>query len=199
MRPRRERAGAALAGAAGAALVLLAGGRQWAAVRAHGALTPVEQTLTGGELAGAVTALGWAGLAALAALLATGGWARRAVGALLVLLGAAAAWSAAGAVRHAHVLAVAEERSALLRLSGEAAIDVSRWWAVAAAGGALLAVTGALAVARGHRWPGLSARYERPGAVPASARPARPAPAADDPVGLWKSLDRGEDPTADDG
>ncbi|TNY34891.1 Trp biosynthesis-associated membrane protein [Thermomonospora catenispora] len=190
---RRERAGAVSACAAGAGLVLLAAGRQWASVRAHGAITPIDRTLTGNDLTGAVSALGWAGLAALAALVAARGRARVAVGALLVLLGAAAAAAAAAAVRRPHVLAAAEERSTLLRLGSDLAVTTTGWWTVAATGGVLLAAAGLLTALRGHRWPGMSARYDRPGAGRAAQRPA-----PDDPAGLWKSLDRGEDPTARD-
>ncbi|WP_119729863.1 TIGR02234 family membrane protein [Thermomonospora amylolytica] len=190
MNVRRERAAAVLACAAGAGLVLLAAGREWAAVRAHGAITPIDRTLTGADLTGAVSALGWAGLAALAALVATRGRVRAAVGALLVLLGAGAAYTAAAAVRRSHVLATAEEHSTLLRLGADLSVTTTWWWAVAAAGGVLMAAAGVLTMVRGHRWPGMSARYDRPGA----GRPAR-RPAPDDPAGLWKSLDRGEDPT----
>ncbi|SEF52970.1 trp region conserved hypothetical membrane protein [Thermomonospora echinospora] len=198
MNPGRERAVAALLCAVGAGLVLLAGGREWATVRASGAITPIGRTLTGGDLAGATTALGWAGLAALAALFATRGRVRAAVGALLVLLGAGAAYTAATGIGRAHVLAVAEERSTLLRLGGDLVVATSWWWAVSVAGGVLLAVAGLLTLARGGRWPGMSARYDRPGTgrAPAGASGAAGA-APGDPASLWKSLDRGEDPTLD--
>jgi uncharacterized membrane protein (TIGR02234 family) len=72
------------------------------------------------------------------------------------------------------------------------------------AGGVLLVAAGVLTVSRGSRWPGMSARYDRARApVAASARgregapgTAAAEPAEQDPAGLWKSLDRGEDPTA---
>ncbi|WP_316043418.1 Trp biosynthesis-associated membrane protein [Actinomadura sp. CNU-125] len=57
----------------------------------------------------------------------------------------------------------------------------------------MLVAAGLVTLLRGSRWPGLSARYER--TAPASAKP-RPAPTSDDPSAMWKSLDRGEDPTA---
>lgn len=191
MSVRRERAAAVLACAAGAGLVLLAAGRQWAAVHAHGAITPIDRVLTGNDLTGAVSALGWAGVAALAALVATRGRVRVAVGALLVLLGAGAAYTAVTAIRRSHILAIAEEHSTLLRLGADLSVTTTWWWAVAVAGGALLAAAGVLTAVRGHRWPGMSARYDRPGAGRTAQRAA-----PDDPAELWKSLDRGEDPTA---
>jgi len=66
-------------------------------------------------------------------------------------------------------------------------LDVNLWWLVSVTGGVVLAVGGILTAARGARWPGMSARYER--SAPRKA-------AEDDPSALWKSLDRGEDPTA---
>ncbi|REE99750.1 TIGR02234 family membrane protein [Thermomonospora umbrina] len=197
MNPRRERAAAALLCAVGAGLVLLAGGREWAAVRARGAITPIGQDLTGGDLSGAATALGWAGLAALAALFATRGPARAAVGALLVLIGGGIGFTAVTAADRPHVLDVAAERSTLLQLGGDPTVTTTAWWTVSLAGGVLLALAGALALTRGSRWPGMSARYDRPGTGRASAEASGGAGAApDDPARLWKSLDRGEDPTA---
>ena len=66
-----------------------------------------------------------------------------------------------------------------LALSGVAAA-ASAWPDQAGvAGGAVLAATGAYAVARGRTWPVLGARYEPP-------------QRREDP---WSALDRGEDPT----
>ncbi|MEU6034966.1 Trp biosynthesis-associated membrane protein [Actinomadura sp. NPDC047616] len=191
MTPARERALAALLCAAGAALTLLAAGRAWAHVRATGAITPFTQELTGRDLGGAAGALGWAGLAGLAALFATRGKVRAGVGVLLVLFGAAIGYASVASVRASHVRAAADEKSALLRLAAHPSVDVNLWWVVSLAGGLLLLAAGLVTLLRGARWPGMSARYERP----VTAAPRTP-PRADDPSSLWKSLDRGEDPTA---
>ncbi|MFC5751123.1 Trp biosynthesis-associated membrane protein [Actinomadura rugatobispora] len=222
MSPSRERGLAALLCAGGAGLALLAAGRPWATVRAQDAITPFAQDLTGRDLGGAAGALGWAALAGLAALFATQGRVRAGVGVLLALFGAGIGYGSVTVVQRSDVLAAAGEKSALLRLGGNLSVEVGPWWAVSLAGGLLLVAAGAVTVLRGARWPGMSARYER---APASAspRPAgegpgsgpgdgsddgpvgsggaeRPAEdrtgAADDPASLWKSLDRGEDPTA---
>ncbi|RFS85265.1 MFS transporter [Actinomadura spongiicola] len=187
MTPGRERGLTALLCAVGAGLALLAAGRTWATVRAEDAITPLSRTLTGGDLGGAPSALGWAGLAGLAALFATRGRVRVGVGVLLGLFGAGIAYASVVAVRRSAVLSAAGDQTGLLRLGAQPDVDVSLWWTVSLAGGVLLIVAGALTVARGARWPGMSARYERS---------APRAVVDDDPSAMWKSLDRGEDPTA---
>lgn len=192
MTNRRELAAATLLGVAGGGLAAGFAGRTWATVTGHGgtALAPALQHLTGRSLSGVVPALGWAGLAGIAALLATRGWARTAVGVLLTALGVVIAVAAPAAVRAGHVRAVAGDTSNLTTLAGRLAVHVNGWWVVALAGGVLLAAAGLLTVVRGRRWPGMSARYERPGTVAP--------PAGDDPASLWRSLDHGHDPTAGD-
>ena len=191
MTHRREIAVAALLGAAGAGLVAGVAGRTWATVveRAGAGLEPLSQHLTGRSLSGVVAALGWAGLAGIAALLATRGWVRVAVGVLLTGFGAIVAVVSPTVVRRAHVISAARDRSNLARLAGDVSVHVGGWWIPSVAGGVLLAAAGLLTVVRGRRWPGMSARYDRPGAV---------RPAGDDPASLWKALDRGDDPTSSD-
>lgn len=187
MTSRRELAAATLLGAAGAAIIVGFAGRTWATVTEHaGGLETLNQRLTGRSLSGVIAALGWAGLAGIAALLATRGWVRVAVGALLAAFGVIVAIAAPAAVRGAHVVSVAGEKSNLARLGGDVVVHVNAWWTVSLAGGVLLAAAGLLTIVRGRRWPGMSARYDRPGAAP---------PDGDDPASLWKALDRGDDPT----
>ncbi len=191
MTNRRELAAAALLGLAGGGLAAGFAGRTWATVVTHGggALAPSLQHVTGRSLSGVIPALGWAGLAGIVALLATRGWARTAVGALLAAFGVVIAVSAPAAVRAGHVRAVADDAGTLTKLADHLSVHVNAWWITALGGGVLLAAAGLLTVVRGRGWPGMSARYERPGAA---------APAGDDPASLWRSLDRGHDPTADD-
>ncbi|MQY02272.1 Trp biosynthesis-associated membrane protein [Actinomadura macrotermitis] len=193
MSPGRERGLTALLCAAGAGLVLLAAGRVWATVRAAGAITPFTEHVTGRDLGGAAGALGLAALAGLAALFATRGRVRQAVGALLAAFGAGAVYASVTSVQRDHVLDVAGDKRALLKLGAAAAMDVNLWWMVSVTGGVLLVLAGLAVLARSTRWPGMSSRYERADA------PAPAAPRDDDAAGLWKSLDRGEDPTAGDG
>jgi uncharacterized membrane protein (TIGR02234 family) len=185
---RRELIAAVLLGGVGAAMVAGFAGRTWATVTEHAAagLQTLDQHLTGRSLSGVIAALGWAGLAGIAALLATRGWARVAIGVLLTAFGVIIAIVSPTAVRHAHVIAAAGEKSNLARLGGTASVHVNGWWILSLTGGVLLAAAGLLTVVRGRRWPGMSSRYDRPG----TARPV-----GDDPSSMWKALDRGDDPT----
>jgi uncharacterized membrane protein (TIGR02234 family) len=185
---RRELVAATLLGGVGAAIVVGFAGRTWATVTEHGGtgLETLNQHLSGRSLSGVIAALGWAGLAGIAALLATRGWARVVVGALITAFGVIVAIASPVAVRHAHVVAVAGEKSNLTRLGGTLVAHVNVWWTLSLAGGVLLAAAGLLTAVRGRQWPGMSSRYDRPG-------PAKPA--GDDPASLWKALDRGDDPT----
>ncbi|NDU76549.1 MFS transporter, partial [Actinomadura sp. DSM 109109] len=126
-------------------------------------------------------------LAGLAALLATRGRVRAGVGVLIALFGVGIAYASTVSVQRSSVLEAAGDESALLRLGADPLLEVNLWWLVSVTGGVVLAVAGILTVVRGARWPGMSARYER--GAPRTA-------AGDDPSALWKSLDRGEDPTA---
>lgn len=193
--PRRELTVAALLCAVGAGTAVLAGGRSWATVAVRDTMTPIQQPVTGHELAAVAVALGWAGLAALAALFATRGRVRAAVGALLALFGAAIGYASVTAVQHAHVLRVAAEKSALIRPDTGATVHATSWWVISAVGGALLVVAGALTLVRGARWPGMSARYDSPGVRRSQSPGGRQEPG--DAAALWRSLDRGEDPTED--
>jgi uncharacterized membrane protein (TIGR02234 family) len=170
----------------GAGLVVGLVGRPWATVSEHGAAA-LTQSLTGSALSAAIAALGWAGLAGTAGLVATRGWVRVAVGVLIVVFGGGIAYLSVAAIGHSHILAAAATKSQFAGVTGAAAIRLNPLWIPTLAGGVLLAAAGLLTVLHGRRWPGMSARYERSGAAP-KADP-------NDPVALWKSLDRGEDPT----
>jgi len=185
MNARRELTLAALLCGAGAALTAGAGGRSWATVHAPDTIVAVSKSLTGTELTGAATALGWAGLAGLAALFAVRGVLRAGLGVLLAVFGAGIVYATTTAISRSHVLSVAAGKSQALGLSTHATISTSAWWAVSLVGGVLLVAGGLLTAVRGARWAGMSAKYER-GSGPAAPK---------DAVGMWKALDRGEDPT----
>ncbi|MGK5551093.1 Trp biosynthesis-associated membrane protein [Actinomadura kijaniata] len=201
MTPARERGLTALLCAAGAGLTLLAAGRPWATVRARDAITPFALEVTGRDLGATAGALGWAALAALAALFATRGKVRAGVGLLLAAFGAVIALSSVTAIDEGTIRSAAGDRSALLRIAARPVVETGPWWAVSLCGGALVALAGLAALLRGGRWPGLSSRYERRDAAPGRARPGASGGGAaspgGDPADLWKSLDRGEDPTRD--
>lgn len=156
----------------GAGLGLLAAGRPWVEqVVVRAAPLPSRTVLRpGSDVVSALRPLALLGLAGVAALAATRGRGRTALGVLLGLAGVA--------------MVVPAVRALVSPPAG-----ATGWPAAAVAGGVLLAAGGLLVAVRGPRWAALSARYEAP-AAQAEPPPARPEVAA------WDALDRGEDPTA---
>ncbi|MEU9123854.1 TIGR02234 family membrane protein [Streptomyces sp. NPDC048506] len=191
----RSLALALLTGAAGAGLALLASGRTWAQGAAVLAQGELPRTVTGADVTGVPGALAVVGLAALVAVFAVRRAGRTAVASLLTLSGAGIV--VAAVLGNADTSALREKAATAVGLTGADVHHVTHtgWPWVAAAGGVLLLIAGLLALFRGRHWPAMSGRYER---TPGRARGPRRAPAAPDldrPEEIWKSLDRGEDPT----
>ncbi|UYB44980.1 TIGR02234 family membrane protein [Streptomyces sp. Je 1-4] len=194
-RAHRSLALALLAGAAGAALALLASGRTWAEGSAVLAQGELPRTVTGADVTGVPGALAVVGLAALVAVFAVRRAGRIAVAGLLTLSGVGVA--VAAVLGNSDTSALREKAATAVGMTGTGVHHVTHtgWPWVAAAGGLLLLVAGLLALVHGRHWPAMSGRYER---TPGGARGPRRAPAAPDldrPEEIWKSLDRGEDPT----
>ena len=212
---RREYLLTLLAGAVGAAVVLLAARQGWARVVTiePRPLPASRVAVRGQDLVPAAGALGLASLAGLAAVLATRGLARRVVGGLLAAFGVAIAASVAlpvtaAQVRSAAVGATTAQASSVtggstvgsgttpgtggsgvagLTLASHVEMAAFPWrWAVLA-GGLLVIGTGLMVAWRGARWPVMSSRYDQP----ASRKPS----SAADPASLWESLSQGLDPT----
>ena len=186
---RRELSVALAVGAAGAGMVLLAAQQPWARASFAPPPPPLPTssiTVTGHALLPAANALGLAALACLAAVIATRGVVRRVVGILLALLGLLIAVPATMSVRPAHVAAAAAARSLATAGAPRLTMGLFPWWAAAAVGGLLIVAAGMLAAWRGTRWPGMSAKYDRPGGPPQ---------ATGDPAVVWDALDSGADPT----
>jgi uncharacterized membrane protein (TIGR02234 family) len=199
-RPASREFGAALAaGALGAGIALLAARQPWAHARfpAENPLPGSTVALTGQDLTAAVSALAIAGLACLAAVIATRRVLRRISGMLLAVFGAGIAVAAATSTGAAHVAAVAADHPgsgvSAHPATGGPRPDITMvafpWWVAALFGGVLLVAAGALTVWRGTRWPGMSSRYERPGGAPPVV--------SGDPATVWEALDRGTDPTTE--
>jgi uncharacterized membrane protein (TIGR02234 family) len=218
---KRQYSYALLAGAAGALVVLFAVRERWAQAVFTPAkpLTAQVVTVSGTDLVPVAGGLGLAALAGLVAVIATGGWVRRAAGVLLALFGAGAGAAVLTTVSAATVLTVAAgkvaspESAALSGTAGSTtsgssggsalvvtgtpghAVMTGTPWQAAVIVGALLIFAAGLATAlRGQDWPAMSARYNAPG-----ARRANPAGAgrALDAATMWESLNGGEDPTED--
>lgn len=163
-----------------------------------------EVSLTGRDLVPLGAAMGWVGLAAIAAILATRTWGRRATGAAVLLAG-----GVAGVTGVAFALAEVASGGtgafveAALRARSDAVpstASVSAWWVLATLSGLALMASGLLTLLEGPSWPRLGSRYARqPGGsaeppLSGSAGDAMPSAAA-----TWDALDRGEDPTAPGG
>jgi uncharacterized membrane protein (TIGR02234 family) len=212
---RREYLLTLLAGAVGAAVVLLAARQDWArvvTVEPH-PLPASRVAVSGQDLVPAAGALGLAALAGLAAVLATRGLVRRVVGGLLAAFGVAIVASVslpvtAAQIRGAAMGATTAQAGSVpggstvgsgttpgtggsglagLSLASHVEMAAFPWrWAVLA-GGLVVLGAGVLVAWRGTRWPVMSSRYDRP----ASRKP----PAVTDPASLWESLSQGLDPT----
>jgi uncharacterized membrane protein (TIGR02234 family) len=217
---RREYALVLLLGAAGAGLVVLAARQAWAqAIFTPPRPLPAQDIpVTGQQLVPLASALALAGLACLAAVIATGSWARRVAGGLLVVLGAGAAVAAGAGASASSVLATARADAAagafggsttsgaapggaahgivIAGSAGQAVMTGASWRAAAVCGAVAIALAGLATIWRGMRWPVMSARFDRPGAQPGhQQRRARPA----DSATMWESLNRDVDPTVHDG
>jgi uncharacterized membrane protein (TIGR02234 family) len=195
--PRREFALTLLVGAAGAGLALLAVRQPWArAVYVAPRPLPSQSiTVTGQDLIPAAGALALAGLACLAAVLATRGIGRRGAGLVLALCGAGTAVAVSGSLSASSVLAAAATKasSSASVASGGAgsttggtssaagavvtggssahAVLLGVPWRAAVVAGALAIVAAGLLTAwRGTRWPVMSGRYERTAEI-ASPKP----------------------------
>ncbi|MCY1138736.1 Trp biosynthesis-associated membrane protein [Actinoplanes sp. Pm04-4] len=172
-----------LACLAGAGLAAYGATRTWSVqVTQRPGLSDLRTAETGTDVAPWLLGLALVGLAGTGALLATHGGLRRGLGGLLTLAGLGVAAAA---------------------IAGRAGLDTGdagaggTFWPVACAlGGAVIALGGLTAARHGHRWPRMSARYDRKPAAP-SGEPA-PAGLNTKPVdnrAAWDSLDRGDDPT----
>ncbi|MBR8741529.1 Trp biosynthesis-associated membrane protein [Nocardiopsis sp. MG754419] len=183
-----------LAMAAGAALMLAASGRVWVTglLGAPGPTAPVPVEITGGDLTGALSGLGWAGLAGIAGLYAARSWPRRVVGGLVAACGVfalSALWSATRPdTLTGAVAGLTGETAGTGEVVGTPDIHVLGPL-MGAAGAVLLVLSGVAAVVRAPAWPGMGNRYDRD----AAPRPHQ----AETPADLWKSLDAGDDPTLD--
>ena len=183
-----------LLGGAGA---LLVSGRAWQTIVAPRPRPFADEVVrvSGRTLEPLVAALGLVALAGVVAVLATRGIARRAVGVLLAVAAVAMGW---GALAGSAAVSAAKARSLVTDARTGAGLDPGRpaqvtvhaaWPVLAVACAVALLVAGAAVAVWGHRWAGLSGRYEAPDAGTEADRQRSDAT-------MWTALDRGDDPTA---
>jgi uncharacterized membrane protein (TIGR02234 family) len=200
MRSRAEFGAALLLQLLGSALVLLIATRHWQTVRVLRPHPLTDQTfgLSGRTIDSAPTALAVVALAGVVAILAVRAWPRRAIGGIVALVGLAIVWRS---LAHASAISLArayelhgEDRNVNVggALPGSDVTAHPAWPWLSAMCGLLVVLAGVLCAARGHRWAGLSTRYEAPVITRADAQAER----ARADASLWKALDEGDDPTA---
>lgn len=196
---RTEYAAVLLLQVLGAAAALLISTRVWQTVTTPRPrpFPPDVLGVSGRMLDAAPIACALVALAGALAVVATRGWARRAVGAVVAVAGAVLAersLAAAPPVGAARARELVRAHHPLVSLSASVRPHVAAsvvWPALSAAAGVVLLVVGIVITARGPRWSALSSRYEPPG--PGSAEDGSEPARAD--ASLWSALERGEDPT----
>jgi uncharacterized membrane protein (TIGR02234 family) len=210
---RREFALVLLVAAAGVGLVVFAVRQAWAqAIFTPPRPLPAQDiSVTGQQLVPLASALALAGLACLAAVIATRSVARRVAGVLLAVLGAGAAAAVAAGVQASAVLAAARASAAdgalggsttsgtspggaahaivIAGSTGHVVMAAAPWRAAAVCGAVAIVLAGLATAWRGPRWPVMSARFERTG------QPGRRSHRASDSATMWESLSRDVDPT----
>jgi tryptophan-associated transmembrane protein len=161
----------------GAALLWGSSRLVWTAqTRNAGVRGIVLDTQTGAQTTGALIPLAVLALAGVAGMIATGGWARRALGVILAVAGAAACWVAVdGAHWHGYP-------------PGAPVTQIVTGRGLALLAGILVIAAGLTAFRYARVMPRLGARYSAP-SVKKSGRDAD--------AELWEALSEGEDPTTD--
>ncbi|WP_433302748.1 Trp biosynthesis-associated membrane protein [Actinoplanes sp. CA-030573] len=173
---------------AGAALSLYAITRTWSIhLTPRPGMSDLREARTGTDLEPWVTGLALVALAGTGALLATAGRLRRALGVVLALAGLGV------------LIGAIAGRAGLD--PGAAGAGGTLWPVACAVGGVIIAAGGVTAALRGHRWPRMSARYDRKPlaaeSVETVAEPRRERSTTPvDHRAAWDALDRGDDPTA---
>ena len=185
-----------------------------------------EISVTGQQLVPLASALALAGLACLAAMIATRSVARRVVGVLLAALGAGVAVATFGGVHASAVLAAARADAAdgalggsttsgtspsgaahaivIAGSTGHVIMATTPWRAVVACGAVAIVLAGLATVWRGPSWPVMSARFQlgsgRPGgkgSPPGSGSFGGASPRSVPAEDMWESLSRDLDPTVE--
>lgn len=183
---RRWFAPVVLLGVAATGLSALTGDKPWAAPEARAGSALVERSGGHVPLAGA---LGLVGLAVWGVLLVTRGRARRVVAGLGVLVAVGLVATAVGG----RASALRSARSATMNLSSTpVAAHTTAWWYAALVSAVLALLAAVLAVRQVRAWPEMGTRYDAPGAATTSD------PAQLEDLDLWRAIDEGRDPTAED-
>ena len=214
--PRQELWLALLLGALGAGLIFLASKQGWAQIRTipPKPLPPSSVSVTGAALVPYADALVVAGLATLAAVLASKGLLRRLTGVLLGVIGLALGASAftptrAGAVSAASSNVSPETAAAGSVMAGSGSVSAAvpnvagtaphvvfaaaGWQAIVVIGAIMMVAAGILVVTRSSRMAVMSSRYDSPAGAAGRRAPPQPtgsgpAAGAGQPAGTGSSV-----------
>jgi uncharacterized membrane protein (TIGR02234 family) len=180
-----------LLGLLGAVGVAVGGSRPW--VGASGTepgLPTIHVTASGADLAPVAGALGFVILAGFGAVIATRGWWRRALGAVIGI--ASVVVLVAVLVPGGSTEAVTSALAAKGWTGGGYTTSTQPWRWLVFAGAVATAGAGAITARYGHRWAVMGARYDAPREK--SAVIARPAHDLSE-TEVWQAIDQGRDPT----
>lgn len=208
-RPRDRSFGpTVLVGLLGSTLLAVAGHRDWLTLSTtaqnEGALSIFTESSPGLAQEPLAGAMGLVALAGWGVLLVTRGWVRRVAAGLGVVagIGGIVAWFDGMQSMRDTVL----DRSEPYGLAEGLTLAWNAWFPAALVGAVLVFLSAGVAVARVGRWPAMGARYDAPTAAGSQASDAGDGGSAAsgtkrenldeaDPTELWKSLDKGHDPT----
>ncbi len=191
----RSRLLSALVALAGAGLLVVAAGRPWVTRIVTDVPGVAQVEAAGDRVAPAAPALALVAAAAAVAVLVTGRVGRRVAAVVLLLAGIGALVAVAGVLlgpADAVAGAVATTTGRAGPVAGPPP-TVTAWVWCALTAALLVVGAGLTAVLRAGSWPAPGRRFE---AAPSGAAGAAGAPpAADDAIGAWDALSRGDDPT----
>ncbi|WP_433869579.1 Trp biosynthesis-associated membrane protein [Saccharopolyspora sp. CA-218241] len=174
----------------GAGLLWAAGSVEWAS-QAFRLQFGGERRVgaSGGDVRPELVPLALAGLAAVAAVLATGGWLRRVVGALVVVAGGLLVYRAVGQIDFGWFAGAGPGLPPGSTPIGEPSLSPIGPLLMSV-GSVVLLGAGLLVVLRGGRMPAMGAKYAAPGEQRATV-------SHDPQRRMWDELDEGRDPTED--
>jgi uncharacterized membrane protein (TIGR02234 family) len=190
--PARRLYGPALVGGLLGALGATVGAsRPWVTATSTVAHLPIiHASASGADLAPLAGALGVAVLAAFGAVVATRGWARRALGAAIVVASIAIVISAVRPSGASDALTSGLSAKGWSGSGYHTSTEPWRWLVVLC--GVVTAIAGAITARYGDQWAVLGERYDAPGTVPPPVgKPAEELTEND----VWQALDQGRDPT----
>jgi uncharacterized membrane protein (TIGR02234 family) len=183
-----------LVGLLGGIGVAVGASRPWATATSQQAGLPaIHATASGTDLAPVAGALGFVLLGAFGAVIATRGWGRRTLGALVAVVSIVVLVAALVPGGSTDVL-----RSGLSAKGwsgGPYTTSTQLWRWIVVISALATAAAGSLTARYGDRWAVMGARYDAPGeAGVVESRPAGDLSEAE----VWRAIDQGRDPTRDE-